>query len=273
MTPQIEQTPKPTTETKTCEKHGQYVSTWQQIGRQNGFWSHCTECERERQLEHEQCQRDEAQRMQRARIDRLLRNAQIPPRFAHKGFDDFIVRTGAQKESLQAARGYAATFERNLSEGRCAVFIGSVGTGKTHLAIAILKDIIASGHSGRYATTADLVREIRDTWRPEARLSESEVLEDLSEVDLLIVDEVGLSLGGEKEQIQLSDLTDARYRKMRPTIVITNLDRAGLEAAIGERSVDRLREGGGVVIVFSGESYRNRVNQLQENVESPGMLQ
>jgi DNA replication protein DnaC len=53
------------------------------------------------------------------------------------------------------------------------------------------------------------------------------------------------------------DVINRRYRDLHPTILLSNLDRDGLRAYLGERSFDRLREGG-IVVPFDWESYRGR---------------
>ena len=67
------------------------------------------------------------------------------------------------------------------------------------------------------------------------------------DTDLLALDEVGASFGGEAEQVQLLDVIDLRYRLCRPTFIASNLPLAGIKDAIGERAFDRLREGAKVL--------------------------
>jgi DNA replication protein DnaC len=77
-------------------------------------------------------------------------------------------------------------------------------------------------------------------------------------LDLLLLDEVGVQFGSEAEMIQLTEVLDARYSAMKPTLVISNCDRAGLEKFLGVRAVDRLRDNGGMLLVFDWPSWRGR---------------
>jgi hypothetical protein len=128
---------------------------------------------------------------------------------------------------------------------------------KTHLACALLDRLARSGRRVRYATVSDMVREIRDTWRKGSEKREAQVVEELSTVDLLVVDEVGVQFGSESEKTQLTELFDLRYRQLKPTVVISNLNKPDLEQVLGERVLDRLRERG-CVVVFDWASWRSR---------------
>jgi DNA replication protein DnaC len=83
-----------------------------------------------------------------------------------------------------------------------------------------------------------------------------EVLEKLSRLDLLVLDEVGVSFGTEPEKVQLFNVINGRYNQVRPTIVTSNLDVAGMTAYLGERSMDRLKENAADMVVLTGQSRR-----------------
>ena len=75
--------------------------------------------------------------------------------------------------------------------------------------------------------------------------------------DLLILDEVGVQFGSETEKMILFEIINGRYEQLKPTIVISNLADA-LTDYLGERVVDRLREGGGRMLIFDWPSYRRQ---------------
>ena len=78
----------------------------------------------------------------------------------------------------------------------------------------------------------------------------------LIDLDLLVIDEVGVQSGTENERNILFDIINGRYENMKSTLIITNLDRSQLPDYLGERIVDRLRENGGMLIPISGKSCR-----------------
>jgi DNA replication protein DnaC len=61
-------------------------------------------------------------------------------------------------------------------------------------------------------------------------------------VPLLVLDEIGVQYGTDGEQTIIFDILDRRYRDMRPSVLLTNQDKAGLKTFIGERAYDRLTE-------------------------------
>lgn len=62
----------------------------------------------------------------------------------------------------------------------------------------------------------------------------------------------------DNEQHILFNVIDGRYQNALPTIIISNLTVEGVTSYLGERSMDRLREGGGRVLQFLWESYRKQ---------------
>ncbi|MFO1380850.1 MAG: ATP-binding protein [Chitinivorax sp.] len=142
------------------------------------------------------------------------------------------------------------------------VLLGKPGTGKTHLACSIAVELMRrAGKQALYRTVRDLVREVRATWHREAAETEIDVIARLTQAPLLVLDEVGVQSGTDNELATMFDVIDGRYRQELPTIVISNLNRQGLQDAIGERMCDRLRDDGSV-IVFDWSSHRGNKCQL-----------
>jgi DNA replication protein DnaC len=243
---------QPTERSENCDKHGEFTSYWFKTGQ---FWSTCPTCLEERRQRQEEALR---QREHAERIARLLLDAAIPARFAKKGFEHFRVDSDEQHRVLETLRKYVAEFPANLRAGRCLILCGPVGTGKTHLACALLKELAHAVHEVRYATAAQIVRFLRETWRKDSRETEEEVIEWLARFELLVIDELGVQFGSDAERLQLFEVLNARYNKQRPTMLVGNVNGEDLKACIGERSVDRMRENGGLLLILSGVSWRAR---------------
>ena len=114
---------------ETCPVHGEYTSR-KVIGR---IWTKCPACTK---AAEEKARADEqaAEKAARdARWQSRLGGSGIPPRFVDRTLPRFVADNDGQRHALQFAVNYCAEFERGHS-GRCAVFIGEPGTGKTHLA-------------------------------------------------------------------------------------------------------------------------------------------
>jgi DNA replication protein DnaC len=187
-------------------------------------------------------------------MEYLLSEAAIPARFIGRTLDNFRAATPEQAAALATSKAYAENFEQVYKRGDGLVFSGLPGTGKSHLATAILQAILP-GRCGLYMTCMGLIREVRNTWRKDSERGEAEVLRIIGQVPLLVLDEIGVQYGTDGEQTILFDVLDRRYREMKPTILLTNQAKQGLKDFIGERSFDRLTETSKWVS-FEWASYR-----------------
>ena len=178
-------------------------------------------------------------------------NAGISKRNLYKTFDDYV----CENEGQQKAKADCVKYVENFPSDKSMIMVGGVGTGKTLLASAML-DALVDNHKCGIIKTIDLVRKLKSTWHKDSNETEEEILKLYISVDLLIIDEVGSQFGSDTEKLFIFDIIDGRYQDMKPTILISNLDINGIKDAIGERCVDRLREGGGSMIAFDWESSR-----------------
>lgn len=242
-----------------CEKHGAYQS--RSIGAgflKREWWSRCPECEKEARAEEDAAKAEQEREEKRERWIRRMGFACIPERFQDRRLDNFEAETEGQKKALQEARAFADDFERvSYQTGRSMVFIGTPGTGKTHLAIGIALQIMGSGYSALFITVMRAIRRVKDTWGKGGE-SESEAISTIVAPDLLILDEVGIQFGSETEKLILFDILNERYEKRKPCILLSNFTIPEVKAFLGERIFDRLREDGGQVVTFDWESHRGR---------------
>ena len=242
-----------------CKTHGPYTST---LLFGNGVWSRCQECQRLMKEESERKTAEREAKELKERIEARLGRAAIPKRFIGRTFDGFTATTDAQKKALSVCREYADQFKENHKAGMGLILSGKPGTGKSHLASAIMQSILGT-HTTQYVTCMDVIRMIRETWRKDSERSERRVLESLGHIDLLVIDEIGVQYGTEGEQTILFDVLDIRYRDQMPTILLTNQDMAGARQFLGDRTWDRIRETGRWVS-FDWESYRPQARKEAE---------
>ena len=238
-----------------CEKHGSFTSR-HIFG---SVWTRCPACNAEH-MEKESAEKEQRQRQEKLeRWRRKIGDSGIPERFQTRTLDSFVAENEGQKSALAFAKDYAETFDDVMRSGRCAVFLGLPGTGKTHLAVGIGLHIMRhDNRSVLFTTVMRAIRRIRDTWSRKSDESETEAISALTYPDLLILDEVGIQSGSESEKNQLFDVLNERYEKHKPTLLLSNLTLPEVKAFLGERVFDRLKEDGGEVIPFSWKSHRGK---------------
>lgn len=243
-----------------CVKHGSFEQkVTLLLGKE--FKSICPECARLAKEERDGRAKAEQTLLARMSISRKLGDALIPKRFEKRALANYSAESDGQRKALSFCRHYVKTFDAIRETGRCMVLIGKPGTGKTHLGVAVANELLhKTSRTAVYRTVGSILQAIRATYDRGSERSEAEILASLIEPDLLVLDEVGVS----KEQPSDFELTtlfaiiNGRYEQVRPTVVISNLDASQLPMAMGERCVDRLREGGMIVVPFEWESHRGK---------------
>lgn len=243
------------TELRECDKHGQYDSR-NYLGT---IWSQCPTCAEEEDRERAALDADRQQARRLQMWLSKLGDAQIPHRFQDKTLESFCAPYPQQRRALAFATAYANDFGDVLRTGRSAIFLGRPGTGKTHLAAAIAMRIMQDGkYTALFTTVLRAVRRVKDTWRRDSAVSESDAVSAMVFPDLLILDEVGVQFGSEAEKTILFDVLNERYERCKPCILLSNLAVDEVRAFLGDRIYDRLRENGGELVVFDWESHRAR---------------
>lgn len=235
-----------------CETHGAYTSK-KYMGR---IWSKCPVCSADDAKRRADRVAAEQADSERKRIERMLGAAGIPERFASRKLGSFDAQLAEQRYALAFAERFADEFAGKHS-GRCAVFSGMPGTGKTHLACGIALRIMHKySRTAVFTTVSKMARRIREAKSFSADETESSVISAYVMPHLLIVDEVGMQSGTDAEARSLFDVVNERYESCKPTLFLTNLDINGVREAIGERLFDRMREDGGEIVAFTWNSYR-----------------
>ena len=170
--------------------------------------------------------------------------AAIPPRYYHCRLETLYPRNnGALIAAKDRVQQFADGWLPGINNGRGLLLMGSCGSGKTHLAVASLLEIIDGGKPGRllFSNFQDLIQEIQASFDSDESPSKSEILRPLLEVDLLVLDE----LGSQKPSMFVQDILyyviNSRYNGQRTTVFTTNyID--DLPERIGERLRSRLYE-------------------------------
>jgi DNA replication protein DnaC len=153
---------------------------------------------------------------------RLIGTARIPRRYQHCDFVNYIAYNEQLAKGLLHAQRLAETFPV-VDKG---LFLqGPPGVGKTHLAVAVLRQVIRTrGARGLFYDTRDLLRVIRSTYDPVNRTQEMDVLRPVIEADLLVLDDLGAEKTSEWVEETLNLIVNSRYSEKRTTIFTSNYD-------------------------------------------------
>lgn len=235
--------------------HGERVAVVIASIGEKRIYSSCSACieQKKREESHERV------KQQQSIVQAKLNVAGIPKFYARKNFDAFDEINDEARNAKKKFQ-YFAKFLNDGDEG-FLVGYGATGTGKTHLAIAVAHEVI-NRRTVAYMLASDVIRTIRETWSRNSTKTEAQVLRELAEVDLLIIDEVGVQFGTESEQNHLFEVINKRILDVKPTIVLTNLvldsnDDKNLRRFLGERTYDRLKEVA-TTVRFNWGSYRGK---------------
>jgi DNA replication protein DnaC len=180
----------------------------------------------------------------------------IPKRYRGVSFERPPVSDIARSapEQVRAVRGYVRAIGDNLDAGRGLWIQGDVGTGKTTLAMLISKAALEAGRSVAIYSLPRLLNLLRESLDSDG--GKLDLIDRLTAVDLLHVDDLGAEHQTEWVLEQLYSIVNARYEAERAILATTNLMPDELDARLGARTVSRLVEICGDIIPLFGDDRR-----------------
>ena len=182
-------------------------------------------------------------------------SAVIPRKYRGVSFDRPPV-SDLPGPQVQVVKRFVRDVDGNLDAGRGLWFYGSVGTGKTTLAMLVSRAALDAGRSVAIYSLPRLLAEIRATFEADSEGSYVDFLDRLAAVDLLHVDDVGAERTSDWVLEQLYAIVNARYEDERSVIITTNLERDELVEQIRERTVSRLEEMCTLVPLYGEDARR-----------------
>ena len=210
---------------------------------------------------------------------------QPPVRLYKANFDDYIPKTNEQAAAAKKCSVYAENGIENISQGQGLFMSGSVGTGKTHLAIATVRNLITKQldrfgvrdclscsendfydaqerkYDGLYCSffcVVDLLNILRQGFNDDYKRRRADWFLSRARGDeLIVLDDIGAEKTTDWVLEQLYSIIDLRYRMQRSTIITSNCSIRELEAQIGPRTVSRIIDMTNGIKV-EGPDYRKR---------------
>lgn len=198
------------------------------------------------------------------RLKRAVHAARFPALLTIDDFN-FTFQTALRRQMLGSYLG-----PELVTEGRCAIFSGPTGTGKSHLVTAIAYRAIQHGYEARFVAADLLIGELSHA----ATLGQlDEALVPYVHPHVLVLDELGYLTHAADAANVLYRVVNERYLKRKPTLVTTNKPLAAMgqvlhDGDLAEAIIDRLLERG-VHFAMRGRSYRTR-HLRPEDPPSPG---
>ncbi len=176
----------------------------------------------------------------------LLKSARIPRGYAHCEFSNFEIHTDTQRAAHRRA---ARLVEQFPVVDKGLLFYGDTGVGKTHLAVALMREaIVRKNARAIFYETRELLKMVRDTYSGSAEMTELAVLRPVLEAEILVLDDLGLEKKSEWVDETLGLVINTRYSERRLTVITTNLrdldstEPGSFAFQLGLRTRSRLKE-------------------------------
>ena len=161
----------------------------------------------------------------RARGGAMIAAARIPKRYEHCELSNFTTDFPGADRSIALAHITASRFVQEFDPryGAGLLLIGGIGTGKTHLAVGLLKELIAArGSTCLFCDYRELLKQIQNSYNDSVQATELQVLRPVFEAEVLLLDELGAVKPSEWVWDTVSLILNTRYNDNRATIITTN---------------------------------------------------
>jgi len=226
----------------------------------------------------------ECQEMQRE--ERRLAAAHIPERYRHYTLDGYETAFRGADASLGRAHMTARKFVEAYpvdTAGKGLLFTGSIGVGKTHLAVGVLRRLVQErGVKGLFCDYRELLKSIQNSYNSQVQTTELELLKPVFAAEVLVLDDLGAQKPNEWVWDTVALILNTRYNDKQTTIITTNyqdlpagagfrVDEKGNKPAksedtLGDRIGDRMRSRLAEMCVrvdMTGEDFRQSVKRAR----------
>lgn len=173
---------------------------------------------------------------ERRRLERLFGQSQLGTRFQNRTFETFETDE-TNRRAFDLCRRLSDEFPH---QSRGLFLSGGCGSGKTHLAAAIVHALLRRGYHAIFLTSGRYLDALKNAFGDAERIRSLQ--DEVRRAALLVLDDLGTEHISDWARSELFALLNDRYEAMRPTVLTTNLTLQELSSRYGERTVSRIAE-------------------------------
>jgi DNA replication protein DnaC len=190
------------------------------------------------------------------REERRIAAARVPERYRDCTLDAYEIYHSADRslaEALLTARRFVEEYPA-ATAGKGLLFTGSIGVGKTHLAVGVLQRLVRErGVKGLFCDYRELLKNIQNSYNPQVNTTELELLKPVFAAEVLVLDDLGAQKPNDWVWDTVALILNTRYNDRQTTIITTNYadlpaaagalsdaERAAREPTLGDRIGDRM---------------------------------
>ncbi len=194
--------------------------------------------------------------------------ANIPPHYQSASFDNFSAFNEQYQFVMVKLAAYVREFPTGLKKPGL-LFIGGTGTGKTHLAVAVLRKLMVKGFQGLFFDYMNLLARIRAGWNEQANAADREAYQACLDADVLLLDDVGSHRVSEFVEDTITGVVTYRCNHDKPLIVTTNIADPDAGFNLLQRSASGKTEYQTSLADRIGPRARSRLFEMCEIIRMP----